>query len=335
MRRSTLTMTFDPLVSPTRRISPPRVVDPRRTHTSPNHENAASAKEWPLLPVSEVMPAREWRDGHVFCLSDDPNFERISVLELCDEYFFHGVPDGPVCHRVAALARDPEDESHLTCVAVISMSDVVRTSIREHLDAAPDEVATLADDVTVADLRLVAAPPFTVDAHRPALRAFEDMLAAGFTCAAVVCATTGNVVDTMDAADVRGVLPDRLRLLAAPTREFLVAARAASSPSRPRAAGTAAEIWPGPPSRTRTRHEDATVPRPPIFFRRSTTFADAVRLMTDFGVRHAFVADERAPRTAGTISAQHLVGVITLTDVLRRACFEDAYDARGTGSDGT
>ena len=291
--------------------------------------------EWPLLPVSEVMPAREWRDGHVFCLSDNPNFERISVLELCDEYFFHGVPDGPVCHRVAALARDPEDESHLTCVAVISMSDVVRTSIREHLDAAPDEVATLADDVTVADLRLVAAPPFTVDAHRPALRAFEDMLAAGFTCAAVVCATTGNVVDTMDAADVRGVLPDRLRLLAAPTREFLVAARAASSPSRPRAAGTAAEIWPGPPSRTRTRHEDATVPRPPIFFRRSTTFADAVRLMTDFGVRHAFVADERAPRTAGTISAQHLVGVITLTDVLRRACFEDAYDARGTGSDGT
>lgn len=313
MRRSTLTMTFDPLVSPTRRISPPRVVDPRRTHASPHHENAASAKEWPLLPVSEVMPAREWRDGHVFCLSDDPNFERISVLELCDEYFFHGVPDGPVCHRVAALARDPEDESHMTCAAVISMSDVVRTSIREHLDAAPDEVATLADDVTVADLGLVAAPPFTVDARRPALRAFEDMLAAGFTCAAVVCATTGNVVDTMDAADVRGVLPDRVRLLAAPTREFLVAARAASSPSRPRAAGTAA----------------------PIVFRRSTTFADAVRLMTDFGVRHAFVADERAPRTAGTISAQHLVGVITLTDVLRRACFEDAYDARGTGSDGT
>ena len=259
------------------------------------------------------MPAREWRDGHVFCLSDDPNFERISVLELCDEYFFHGVPDGPVCHRVAALARDPEDESHMTCAAVISMSDVVRTSICEHLDAAPDEVATLADDVTVADLGLVAAPPFTVDARRPALRAFEDMLAAGFTCAAVVCATTGNVVDTMDAADVRGVLPDRVRLLAAPTREFLVAARAASSPSRPRAAGTAA----------------------PIVFRRSTTFADAVRLMTDFGVRHAFVADERAPRTAGTISAQHLVGVITLTDVLRRACFEDAYDARRTGSDGT
>lgn len=334
MRRSTLTMTFDPLVSPTRRISPPCVVDPRRTHTSPNYENAASAMEWPLLPVSEVMPAREWRDGHVFCLSDNPNFERISVLELCDEYFFHGVPDGPVCHRVAALARDPEDDSHLTCAAVISMSDVVRTSIREHLDAAPDEVATLADDVTVADLGLVAAPPFTVDAHRPALRAFEDMLAAGFTCAAVVCATTGNVVDTMDAADVRGVLPDRVRLLAAPTREFLVAARAASSPSRPRAAGTAAEIWPGPSSRD-TRHEDATVPRPPIFCRPSTTFADAVRLMTDFGVRHAFVADERAPRTAGTISARHLVGVITLTDVLRRACFEDAHDARGTGSDGT
>lgn len=326
MRRSTLTMTFDPLVSPTLRISPPRVVDPRRTHASPNHENAAIAKEWPLLPVSEVMPAREWRDGHVFCLSDDPNFERISVLELCDEYFFHGVPDGPVCHRVAALARDPEDDSRLTCAAVISMSDVVRTSIREHLDAAPDDVATLADDVTVADLGLVAAPPFTVDAHTPALRAFEDMLAAGFTCAAVVCATTGNVVDTMDAADVRGVLPDRTRLLVAPTREFVVAARAA---------GTAAEIWPGLSSRTRARHEDATVPRPPIFCRPSTTFADAVRLMTDFGVRHAFVADERAPRTAGTISARHLVGVITLTDVLRRACFEDAHDARGTGSDGT
>ena len=335
MRRSTLTMTFDPLVSPTRRISPPRVVDPRRTHTSPNHENAASAKEWPLLPVSEVMPAREWRDGHVFCLSDDPNFERISVLELCDEYFFHGVPDGPVCHRVAALARDPEDESHLTCVAVISMSDVVRTSIREHLDAAPDEVATLADDVTVADLRLVAAPPFTVDAHRPALRAFEDMLAAGFTCAAVVCATTGNVVDTMDAADVRGVLPDRLRLLAAPTRGvFSRRARrviAISSARRRNGSGDLARAPIANAHETRRRDRAAAADLlPPIDDVRG-------RREADDGFRGTSTRSSRtnAPRTAGTISAQHLVGVITLTDVLRRACFEDAYDARGTGSDGT
>ena len=332
MRRSTLTMTFDPLVSPTRRLSPPRVVDPRRTHTSPNHENAASAKEWPLLPVSEVMPAREWRDGHVFCLSDDPNFERISVLELCDEYFFHGVPRRP---RVSSRRRArPRPRRRIAPDVRGGDFDVRRRSLDPRTSRRrPRRSRDAADDVTVADLRLVAAPPFTVDAHRPALRAFEDMVAAGFTCAAVVCASTGNVVDTMDAADVRGVLPDRFGLLAAPTREFLVAARAASSPYF-RAPQTRGDL-PPPPSRTRTRHEDATVPRPPIFFRRSTTFADAVRLMTDFGVRHAFVADERAPRTAGTISAQHLVGVITLTDVLRRACFEDAYDARGTGSDGT
>ena len=299
---------------------------------------APSAKEWPLLPVSEVMTTPTWQDGHVLWRADDPKFERISVLELCDEYFFHGSPDGPVCHRVAALARDPDDDSRLTCAAVISMSDVVRTVLRENLGAraaaaadaadAADELATLSEDVTVADLGLATAPPFTVDADRPALRAFEDMVAAGFTCAAVVCASTGNVVGNLSASDVRGVLPDRFGLLAASTREFLVATRAASFPALryPRRAPAA-----------------AAEPPPPLFCHRSTTFADAVRLMTDGGLHHAFVADDcagdpavadaaMAGRAAGCISAHDLVGVITLTDVLRRVCFEDAYDARGTES---
>jgi CBS domain-containing protein len=297
---------------------------------------AQRAKEWPLLPVSEVMTAPNWQDGHVLWRADDPKFERISVLDLCDEYFFHGSPDGPVCHRVAALARDPDDESRLTCAAVISMSDVVRSVLRENIGAraaaaetadAADELATLSENVTVADLGLVTAPPFTVDADRPALRAFEDMVAAGFTCAAVVCASTGNVVGNLSASDVRAVLPDRFGLLAASTREFLVAARAASFPA-PR--------YP--------RRGDTTPP--PLFCHRSTTFADAVRLMTDGGLHHAFVADDcagdaavadaaMAGRAAGCISAHDLVGVVTLTDVLRRVCFEDAYDARGTESDGT
>ena len=307
-----------------------------------------SAKEWPLLPVSEVMTSPNWQDGHVLWRAEDPKFERISVLELCDEYFFHGSPDGPVCHRVAALARDPDDDSRLTCAAVISMSDVVRAVLRENLGAraaasadtadAADELATLCEDVTVADLGLVAAPPFTVDADRPALRAFEDMVAAGFTCAAVVCASTGNVVGNLSASDVRGVLPDRFGLLAASTRDFLVATRAASFPvlRYPRRADAAAAAAADAAAAT-------AAPPPPLFCHRSTTFADAVRLMTDGGLHHAFVADDcggdaavadaaMAGRAAGRVSAHDLVGVITLTDVLRRVCFEDAYDARATAS---
>jgi hypothetical protein len=35
--------------------------------------------------------------------SDDPEFEKLSVLDLCVDYFFHASADGPVCHRVAVL----------------------------------------------------------------------------------------------------------------------------------------------------------------------------------------------------------------------------------------
>ena len=65
MRRSTLTMTFDPLVSPTRRISPCAPASSTRAgHTRRRSaENAASAKEWPLRPVSEVMPQRARRSA--------------------------------------------------------------------------------------------------------------------------------------------------------------------------------------------------------------------------------------------------------------------------------
>lgn len=101
-------------------------------------------QEWPLLPVSEVMNAPSWQDGHVLWKADDPEFEHLSVLDLCVDYFFHFRADGPVCHRVAVLTRDDdfsadgqsEARAELKCGAVLSMSDVVRLVLRDHLGAA-------------------------------------------------------------------------------------------------------------------------------------------------------------------------------------------------------
>ena len=52
--------------------------------------------------------------------ADDPEYLKISVLELCQEYYFHGRADGPICHRTTALRRAGDE---LRCAAVISMSD--------------------------------------------------------------------------------------------------------------------------------------------------------------------------------------------------------------------
>lgn len=73
--------------------------------------------------------------------ADDPEFENLSVLDLCVDYFFHDRADGPVCHRVAVLTRDDkvsddgdsEARTGLKCGAVLSMSDVVRLVLRDHL----------------------------------------------------------------------------------------------------------------------------------------------------------------------------------------------------------
>tara|TARA_B100001540_G_scaffold222952_1_gene197241 strand:- start:816 stop:1046 length:231 start_codon:yes stop_codon:yes gene_type:complete len=71
---------------------------------------------------------------------------------------------------------------------------------------------------------------------------------------------------------------------------------------------------------------------------RSSSLADAVRVLCDGGIHHAFIAEDcggdafvaeaaAARRARGGLAKGDVVGAVTLADVLRRACFEDAYDA--------
>lgn len=84
---------------------------------------------------------------------------------------------------------------------------------------------------------------------------------------------------------------------------------------------------------TRSSHRS---PPPPLFCHRSTTFADAVRLLCDGRLHHVFVAEDcggdaavadtaMAGRATGKLAVEDLVGVLTLTDVLRRVCFDEEF----------
>ena len=78
-------------------------------------------------------------------------------------------------------------------------------------------------------------------------------------------------------------------------------------------------------------------PPPPLFCHRSTTFANAVALLCDGRLHHVFVAEDCGGDAAvadaamagralrGKLATRDLIGVLTLTDVLRRVCFEDEY----------
>jgi CBS domain-containing protein len=294
------------------------------------------------------MSAPSWQDGHVLWRADDPTLARLSVFDLCARYFFHGDPDGPVCHRVAALAPDEDDPRALKCAAIVSMSDVVRL-LHDELFAGggwrssaafaatredAEEAASLAERVSLDDLGLAAsafAPLVFVDADAPAIRAFEAMTRSGVAFCAAVDERAGEIVANVSASDARGVLPDRIAALSLPLGDFLARAidshPGAASSSRGGAGGT-----------SRTPSSSSRAARAPLFVHRSSSLADAVRVLCDGEIHHAFVAEDcggdafvaeaaAARRARGGLAKADVVGAVTLADVLRRACFEDAYDA--------
>ena len=296
--------------------------------------------EWQNLPVSEVMATPNWQDGHSVWRCDDPEYERLTVLELCREYFFHGSPDGPICHRVAVFRRDGDA---LRVAAVISAADIVRHSLLaaterpgpaedqsidedsiaadeiaedQSIDEdsiAADEIAALAARTTLAELGMAVKTVFTVDADDAALHAFQRMTRLGLTSAAAVSgfrpdgSFDGEVVCDVTAGDVRGVWPDGFRALTSPLREYIERVRGSERGAGENELG--AVFWRPRPAR-------------PRFFRRSTTFAEAVERLSEDAVHHGFVSEDRA----GTrVTSKDLIGIVTQTDVLRRICFEDEY----------
>ena len=281
--------------------------------------------EWQNLPVSEVMATPNWQDGHSVWRCDDPEYERLTVLELCREYFFHGSPDGPICHRVAVFRRDGDA---LRVAAVISAADIVRHSLLaateqpgpsiedQSIDEdsiAADEIAALAARTTLAELGMAVKTVFTVDADDAALHAFQRMTRLGLTSAAAVSgfredgSFDGEVVCDVTAGDIRGVWPDQFRALTSPLREYIERVRGVERGGGGN--GIGGVFW-----RPRLAR--------PRFFRRSTTFAEAVERLSEDAVHHGFVSEDRA----GTrVTSKDLIGIVTQTDVLRRICFEDEY----------
>ena len=270
------------------------------------------------------MATPNWQDGHSVWRCDDPEYERLTVLELCREYFFHGSPDGPICHRVAVFRRDGDA---LRVAAVISAADIVRHSLLaaterpgpaedQSIDEdsiAADEIAALAARTTLAELGMAVKTVFTVDADDAALHAFQRMTRLGLTSAAAVSgfrpdgSFDGEVVCDVTAGDVRGVWPDGFRALTSPLREYIERVRGVERGAGENELG--AVFWRPRPAR-------------PRFFRRSTTFAEVIERLSEDAVHHGFVSEDRA----GTrVTSKDLIGIVTQTDVLRRICFEDEY----------
>ena len=275
--------------------------------------------EWQNLPVSEVMATPNWQDGHkIPWRADDPDYERISVLELCRQYFFHGSPEGPICHRVAVFRRDGDT---LRVAAVISAADVVKHSLLAATErpadgeemTQPEDTAALASHATLGELGMAVKAVFTVDADDAALHAFQRMTRLGFTSAAAVSGYNevgtfdGEVVCDVTASDIGGVWPNNFHTLTSPLRNYIKRLRGVGADDGENGAG--AVLWrPRPP--------------PPKFFKRSTTFAQVIKRLSQPTVHHGFVAEDCA---GVRVTSKDLIDVVTQTDVLRRICFEDEY----------
>jgi hypothetical protein len=135
----------------------------------------------------------------------------------------------------------------------------------------------------------------------------------GFTSAAAVSGYNevgtfdGEVVCDVTASDIGGIWPNNFHTLTSPLRTYIKRLRGVGPDDGENGAG--AVLWrPRPP--------------PPKFFKRSTTFAQVIKRLSEPTVHHGFVAEDCA---GVRVTSKDLIGVVTQTDVLRRICFEDEY----------
>ena len=123
-----------------------------------------------------------------------------------------------------------------------------------------------------------------VDADAPAIRAFEAMTRGGVAFCAAVDERAGEIVANVSASDARGVLPNRIAALSLPLGDYL--ARAIDS--RPGGESSSRGGGAGGTSRTASSSRVSA----PLFVHRSSSLADAVRVLCDGGIHHAFVAED-------------------------------------------
>ena len=214
------------------------------------------------------------------------------------------------------------DGDTLRVAAVISAADVVKHSLLAATErpegdgeemTQPEDTAALASHATLGELGMAVKTVFTVDADDAALHAFQRMTRLGFTSAAAVSGYNevgtfdGEVVCDVTASDIGGVWPNNFHTLTSPLRNYIKRLRGVGPDDGENGAG--AVLWrPRPP--------------PPKFFKRSTTFAQVIKRLSQPTVHHGFVAEDCA---GVRVTSKDLIGVVTQTDVLRRICFEDEY----------
>eukprot|EP00195_Chlamydomonas_chlamydogama_P014669 CAMPEP_0202900886 /NCGR_PEP_ID=MMETSP1392-20130828/12091_1 /ASSEMBLY_ACC=CAM_ASM_000868 /TAXON_ID=225041 /ORGANISM="Chlamydomonas chlamydogama, Strain SAG 11-48b" /LENGTH=388 /DNA_ID=CAMNT_0049587343 /DNA_START=36 /DNA_END=1199 /DNA_ORIENTATION=- len=135
-----------------------------------------------------------------------------SILQTIKGSFLNVLSNGRVIHRVAIF--DP----HGSILRVVSQLDVVRYLYRKC-----DQLLGPLASSSVEALGLLADKPpvVTVDPHVPTVLAYDKMLAAGVSAAAVVAAGSGEIIANLSISDLRCIQPQHLGVLALPVAEFL------------------------------------------------------------------------------------------------------------------
>lgn len=125
-------------------------------------------------------------------------------------------------HRIAVfedpndtlLNNDRQHQRSVKIIAIMSQSDVVRY-LHRHRRQLPGLMAT-----PLHALGLGRKPVFYIDHSTCALDAYREMVASGYSAAAVV--QDGHLVANLSAADLRGLDVQDLGTLGLPVAEFLV-----------------------------------------------------------------------------------------------------------------
>ncbi len=129
------------------------------------------------------------------------------------------------CHRLAVFDFGAQGQAEtpleattqpIRILAVVSQSDVVRW-LAAHTPSLGD-----LPRATLSDLQLLPKPVCCVGADDPAVEAFQAILAAGLPAAGVHNGAGHDaIVGALNLADLKGIVAEKLGVLALPVGEFL------------------------------------------------------------------------------------------------------------------
>jgi len=151
-----------------------------------------------------------------------------SLMQVIKEGFLRPTsPAHAAVHRVAVFDFGSEGEADtpmdattqpIRILAVLSQSDIIRWLGKQLVGG---RLGTL-PEATLADLRLVPKPVVCVSADDQTIEAIDKVLRAGLPAAGVHNGAGHNaLVGSLELADLKGIMADKLGMLALPVGEFL------------------------------------------------------------------------------------------------------------------